>query len=68
LNTQEAITKPGLTVHPYPQYRPDPDASECHLFGAHEGAIRSTKFGSDDEVIEEVQDKIQTGTRRGQML
>jgi hypothetical protein len=54
LNTQEAITKPGWTVHPYPQYRPDLAASECHLFGAHKGAICSTKFGSDDEVTEEV--------------
>ena len=54
MNTQEAITKLGETVLPYPPHRPDLAASECHLFGAHKGAIHNTKFGSDDEVIEEV--------------
>jgi hypothetical protein len=54
LNTQEAITKLGWTVLPYPPYRPDLAASECHLFGVHKGATHSTKFGSDDEVVEEV--------------
>jgi hypothetical protein len=52
LNTQEAITKLGQTVLSYPPYRPDLAASEFHLFGAHKGAIHSTKFGSDDEVTE----------------
>jgi len=54
LNTQETITKLGQTVLPYPPYRPDLAASECHLFAVHKGAIHSTKFGRDDEVIEEV--------------
>ena len=54
MNTQEAITKLGRIVLPYPPYRPNLAASECHLFGAHKGVTHSTKFGSDDEVIEEV--------------
>ena len=54
LKPQEAITKLGRIVLPYPPYRPNLAASECHLFGAHKGVTHSTKFGSDDEVIEEV--------------
>jgi len=54
LNTQQAITKLGWTVLPYPPYKPDLGASECLIFGVHKGAIHSIKCGSDDKVIEEV--------------
>jgi hypothetical protein len=54
LKTQEAVTKLGWTVLSRPPYSPDLAPSDFHLFGALKDAIRGKRFGSDDEVIEEV--------------
>jgi hypothetical protein len=54
LKTQEAITKLGWSVLPYPPYSPDLAPSDFHLFGAIKDAIAGKRFRSDDEVIEEV--------------
>jgi hypothetical protein len=35
-------------------HSPDLAPSEFHLFGDHKDAIRGKRFGSEDEVIEEV--------------
>jgi hypothetical protein len=54
LQKQEAITKLGWTVLPHPPNSPDHAPSDFHVFGAHKDAIRGKRFGSDDEVTEEV--------------
>jgi hypothetical protein len=54
LKTQEAITKLGWTVLPHPPYSSDLAPSDFHLFGALKDVIRGKRFGSNDEVIEEV--------------
>jgi histone-lysine N-methyltransferase SETMAR len=41
-------------LFPHPPYRPDLAPSDFHLFGALKDAIRGKRFGSDDEVSEEV--------------
>jgi hypothetical protein len=48
------ITKLGWTVLPHPRYSPVLAPSDFHLFGAPKDAIRGKRFGSDDEVVEEV--------------
>jgi len=35
-------------------YKPDLAASDFYLFGALKGAIRGKRFGSEDEVLEEL--------------
>jgi transposase len=54
LKAQEAITNLGWTVLPHTPYSPDLAPSDFHLFEALKDAIRGKRFGSDDEVIEEV--------------
>jgi histone-lysine N-methyltransferase SETMAR len=54
LETQETITKLGQTVVPHPPYSPDLAPSYLHLSGALKDAIHGKRFGSDDEVGQEV--------------
>jgi hypothetical protein len=54
LKAQEAITNLGWTVLPHTPYSPDLAPSDFHLFEALKDAIHGKRFGSDDEVIEEV--------------
>ena len=54
LKTQEAITKLGWAVLPHPPYSPDLAPSDFHLFGALKDNIRRKRFGTDEEVVEEV--------------
>jgi hypothetical protein len=56
LKTQEAITKLG-TVLPHPTLQLRCCSSYFHLFGALEDSFRGKRFGSDDEVVEEVKDR-----------
>jgi histone-lysine N-methyltransferase SETMAR len=54
LKTREAITILGCTVLPHPPYSPDLAPSDFYLFGALKDAICGKRFGSDDEVAEDV--------------
>jgi hypothetical protein len=55
MKTQEAISKLRWTVllHP-PPYTPDLAPSDFQLYGALKDAICCKRFGSDDNIIEEV--------------
>jgi hypothetical protein len=54
LKIQEAITKLGWIVLPYPPYNPALAASDFHLFAALKNDIAGNRFGSHYEVTEEV--------------
>jgi hypothetical protein len=59
----------NLTVLHYPPHCPDFGFSDLHLFGALKRAVRQKRFGSEDEVIEEVIEStkfgpVQEGDRR----
>jgi hypothetical protein len=57
---QTAIKK-LLTVLHYPPHSPDFGFSDLHLFGALKRAVHLKRFGSEDEVIEEVTESTKFG-------
>jgi histone-lysine N-methyltransferase SETMAR len=54
LKTQKAIIKLGWTVLCHPRYNPDLALSDFHLFETLKDTIRGKRFGSNDEVMEEM--------------
>lgn len=72
LKPQEATTELTVTVILHPPSSPDLASSDFHLFGALKDAIFGNSFESDDKIIDKQRSgcmyKIQTGTKRGEML
>jgi len=72
MKPQEATTELTRTVILHPPSSPDLAPPEFYLFGALKDAIFGNKFESDDKITDKQRSccmyKIQTGTRRGEML
>jgi hypothetical protein len=45
----------GWNTFPHPSYSRDLDASDFHLFRALRNAIQGKRFGSDEEIMKEVE-------------
>jgi hypothetical protein len=54
LKTQETIIILGWALYPHTLYNPELVASHFHLFGALKGAMSRKKFGSEEEILEEL--------------